>query len=237
MRRMRTGFTVAAGAAVLLGVVAAYLSIERVPGGQNQAQVASLDPRADPGSTPRTSTTPAGLPPVKLAPSSVQGPVPGLSVDPKAPDYDARKLIKLTGDPMSVYEAEPRNPRWAPAVEAQMGPLLKDTMRDLLPEVQDVKMECRSTICAVNWSLDEASKGADYRARFAIVQLFPGLHALSRDGGYLIRWDDKIWTGDIRDTDAFIEQARKRAAQRAEALRSVNLSQMGTGKPSQSRAQ
>jgi hypothetical protein len=227
MRRTRTGlFVLAAAASLLVGAGAAILFTgrDRLAGAHSPAGSDRHPPRVRSGRAP--ATRPPDLPPVRLALSPAQGSIPGLSLDATAPDYDARKLIKLTSDVKAVYESEPRNPAWADAVEGRIGPALEQAMRGIVPTVGELKMECRSTMCKIQWHLSGDSgdaEGTDAKTRFVALQLFPGMYGYM-ENGHIIRWDDLSWQGDIRDTEGFIGQAQMQLGRSAARLRNRDLS-------------
>jgi hypothetical protein len=221
-------FLLAAVASVLVGAGAALLSVRKDapvdgPAALEGTQRGGREER----SSARVFARPADLPAVRLSLSPAQQAIPGLSLDPTSPDYDARKLIKLTGDLKAVYEAEPRNRPWAEAVESRVGQPLEQAMRELHPGISGLKMQCRSTMCEIRWDLSTDGDGNESKAQYLALQLFPGYYSPTPDfRGHVIRWDDRTWTGDLRDTDAFIERAKAKIDSATARLRSRDLSSM-----------
>jgi hypothetical protein len=221
----RNVFVLAACVSVLVGVGGALLWSQRAPrtDARPAALAAQTPPRGEPARPPKLASQ-AGTPTARLTLAPTQASIPGVSLDPTAPDYDARKLIKLTGDLKGVYEAEPRNPAWADAVESRIGPALEAAMRAVLPHVSDLNMKCRSTMCEIHWNIADDTDGTSAKARHVALQLFPGFYGLTEDGGHIIRWDDLTWTGDLRDTDAFITQAKMQLDRSTARLKAQDLS-------------
>jgi hypothetical protein len=81
---------------------------------------------------------------------------------PGAPGYDPTKFMHLVSQ-SRVFEAEPRDPRWAPAVEAWMNQHLARDLSTILPEAK-VTVECRLTTCRWTW------QGSDPQERIRWLQ-------------------------------------------------------------------
>lgn len=216
-------FPLAATASALLGIAAALLSVRRDHSAEGQPRLGS-DARSPGSRSHRSSAIPTDPPPVRLSLSAQQGSIPGLSLDSTAPDYDAKKLIRLLGSVKAVFDAEPRNPTWARAVEERVTRPYEEAMRGALPQIRQLTMDCRSTMCAINWTLSPDDEVTRTKARFVALQLFPGTAALTPEGGLMVRWDNLSWKGDIRDSEAFIAQVLHEIARSAPRMRNRDLS-------------
>jgi hypothetical protein len=236
MRDKRSGrlLLVATLASVVAGVGAAILWTRSIrPQGDASSEGRAGNESNTRSRSPRPSPK-AYQPSVRLSLSPAQASIPGLSLDPNAPEYDARKLIKLLGNVKSVFDSEPRNPSWAEQVESRITPQYERSIRSIVPAVQSLKMECRTTMCAVHLTLSEDDPETRQQASFVAVQLFPGIAAPTKDGGLLIRYDDLTWKGDVRDTEAFIARAQAQLARSTELMHrlfALGPAGSGTGHP------
>jgi hypothetical protein len=84
----------------------------------------------------------------------------GVATDPRSREYDFVQLIRLGVPASEVYEAEPRNPRWATSMESGLGQSLASDLASMFPGgVLDFQMECRTKSCRVRWTaLDEETR-------------------------------------------------------------------------------
>jgi hypothetical protein len=165
----------------------------------------------------------AGLPPPeaarrRLAQAATALPMP-VPTDPLAPGYSPDKLVKVAGLDV-IYEAEPRRDVWATAVENALGGPLQDQARALVPQLNEVKLDCRTTMCAVRWTFRQPlSQSGKARFREVMRQLFPGSGRFTTDAR-LVYWAAPEWNGDVRQTDAFIAAAMAHLAKASQFLRS-----------------
>lgn len=89
---------------------------------------------------------------------------------PSSPRYDPIRLA-LALSPREVFDHEPRDARWAPAMEQR---LLPDVQRDLggIPGIQDIQIDCRTSACRFSWR--SADKKAAFNAGSLAVALWGG---------------------------------------------------------------
>src|SRR4051812_42006821 len=106
--------------------------------------------------------------------ASTPGAATPVETDPRAPAYDPNRLARVANID-TIFRAEPRNDTWAAAVERALTTPLEAAVRSLVPEVQSVTLECRTTACAVGWKLPQAATPATVaRLREVVRQVFPG---------------------------------------------------------------
>ncbi len=67
-----------------------------------------------------------------------------------APGYDPIKLGLALG-PRALFNQEPRDPSWAPAMERLMTPLVQKDLHGI-PGIRDVSVDCRTTGCRVSYT-------------------------------------------------------------------------------------
>jgi hypothetical protein len=143
-----------------------------------------------------------------------------VEIDPSAPSYNPEKLARMVGF-QAVFAAEPRNKPWADRVEAELGSLLGDSLQAVVPEVTSARLECRTTLCRVGWTLaPESSKAARRRVEEVVRQVFPGSGQVLGNNGRLVLWQDRRVLADIRDLEAFLPAAKKRIEVMTRFLRS-----------------
>jgi hypothetical protein len=77
------------------------------------------------------------------------GPVT-IATDPSDPRYDAAALSATqVKRPAEIFSAEPRDPRWAPTMEAIMGKMVRSDVDALVPGAKEVAIECHTQTCRV----------------------------------------------------------------------------------------
>lgn len=96
----------------------------------------------------------------------------GMKLDLSSPGYNPRRLQKAGYSAAEIFEDEPRNERWASAVESQVGGQVSSDLQKLVPGAQEVTMECRSRSCRMTYVVPSIE---DMRAGRAFLRLLgPG---------------------------------------------------------------
>jgi hypothetical protein len=72
---------------------------------------------------------------------------PAVQNDPTAPDYDAVKLLDLTNRAQDVYRAEPRDPLWAPQMEATLREKIVTEIGERAKHAEILSLECHTSTC------------------------------------------------------------------------------------------
>jgi len=75
----------------------------------------------------------------------------GLVRDPRAPEYDPCTLAQFYA-PAEIFAAEPRDPQWAPLVEATIGATMLEDLRVLVPAAAGPRFEARTRTCMLTWT-------------------------------------------------------------------------------------
>jgi hypothetical protein len=88
--------------------------------------------------------------PPKLLVPATGAPSAMPEANPQAPGYDPVKLLYFMV-PTRIFSAEPRDPVWAEAVEKRLRPRLEKDLSTISPDISDVTMECRTSICRIAW--------------------------------------------------------------------------------------
>jgi hypothetical protein len=78
-------------------------------------------------------------------------PEDGLVRDPHAPDYDPSTLAQFYAA-AEIFDAEPRDPQWAPLVEATIGATMLEDLRVLVPAAVEPRFEARTRTCRLTWT-------------------------------------------------------------------------------------
>lgn len=73
------------------------------------------------------------------------------AVDPNAPLQDFRRLAPHVSLGQ-LHDSEARDPVWAPAMEAALGPRMQAELTTLFPQLTSVRLDCRTTTCEVTWA-------------------------------------------------------------------------------------
>jgi hypothetical protein len=188
------------------GVVAGLVLLARPP---RPARFAGHDDGPPP--------TPSQVVRQKLAEAVQTLPSPVPTTDPLARDYSPEKLLPAAGMDI-VYEAEPRQEPWATTVEQTLGPPLAEHARSLFHNLSTLKLECRTTVCAIRWTFDRSlSERLQDRFFEMLRQLFPGAGRLGNGVRY-VHWAAPEWKGDVRDTPHFLAAAKDHLERAAEFL-------------------
>ena len=80
-----------------------------------------------------------------------------LTTDPMSPDYDPVALHASGVRLGKLFEREPRDPQWAPAMEERTAAIIKKDLEELLPanKLSSSKIECRRMICKVEFEAED----------------------------------------------------------------------------------
>jgi hypothetical protein len=153
-----------AALALAVGVLAAVLFGSRQPtkGTAGSGESVQAAPAATRTPDPRQS------PPVFTTPASTLG----LQTDPRAPDYDAARLVKVTGKSVaSIFAAEPRDPVWAPAMEQRQREIARKDIEavGLTGKIRNV--ECKTQVCKVILEAPDQTALTQTRRLFEIANL------------------------------------------------------------------
>jgi hypothetical protein len=134
-----------------LGVVAALLW----PAAQHTTRGKTVDHGGDEKAPPEGGPPRPAIARVKMAAASHQG----VETRPGAAGYDPSGM-QLAGVPSrSVFEAEPRDPGWASAIEASYAPQVAADLAVMLPGVAVQGLECRTNTCELKLELPESDLG------------------------------------------------------------------------------
>jgi hypothetical protein len=104
-----------------------------------------------------------------------------IETDPGRPGYDVSRLAALV-PPWDIFAQEPRNPKWATAVETTLKSRMEDELLRLAPEIKSVQVECRSTMCRV--AFDAPPESERIRSLFKVLYAGPGISSWRPDGLY-----------------------------------------------------
>jgi hypothetical protein len=90
---------------------------------------------------------------------------PGIQVDPRANDYDPLVLARAGVSPLAIWGAEPRDARWAGAMESKLRPRLQADLAVMVPgKLDGVQLECRTASCKVTAVLPQTLVRSFHRA-------------------------------------------------------------------------
>jgi hypothetical protein len=134
-----------------------------------------------------------------------------VEVDPADPNYDPRGLAAVIRIG-PLFLREPRNPVWAEKVEQTLTQPLLTALQEIVPEVTNLKMGCRSTGCELTWELKQPNPENSFRANRALAQIYPGMRTRSGPNSVITFWNDPLWKdgdrpGDVRKLDQFLPRA------------------------------
>jgi hypothetical protein len=137
-------FAILAGLFLGLGTALWFYKTEKErqrPRGEGQhAQIHAKE------SQPRESSVP---------PKLINSSPPILETRPGTPGYDSYRLSKVLGS-KTVFYQEPRDEAWAAPVETFLGMQLTKDLRTMIGSSYDLKIDCRTTICRISWTVPES---------------------------------------------------------------------------------
>jgi hypothetical protein len=157
----------------------------------------------------------------------------GIITDPKAAGYDPFRLAQAGVPEPQIFAAEPRDPVWAPAMEANLKRLIERDLAALAPGAKLGAVECHTLSCKLAVGGDDTSlKVAASALQIGSLarQMMFGKNA--RDGGAFEV--TLIMDGEVRDPANWVRlvsQSRERhlAAIRASGTKTIyNLAAVPT---------
>lgn len=100
--------------------------------------------------------------------------------DPRSPEYDPSSLVQHGERLTNLFEREPRDEKWAAAMErAMLAPVTGD-LKAVIPGIDNVTIECKTAVCKLRWTTQgEPTKVEDARVNAVLTQVYGG-SALSR---------------------------------------------------------
>ncbi len=157
---------VLAAACTLVGICLAWWLTPRPPwaGGD----VGSGKPAAEIAARERPKTVPKFVPPVSAKKT--------LTLDHRAPDYDANKLVKLSMRPGELYDKEGRDDVWASRIEQSVKETLTRDFAAVLPGARLSDVDCRTMTCRLCMEADDLSYLTKARRLAAYVPLADTVH-------------------------------------------------------------
>jgi hypothetical protein len=94
------------------------------------------------------------------------------------PGYEPDRLASVMSV-RDIFNQEPRDENWAPAVETWLTSGQRDDMRALIGKDFGLRNECRTTICRLSWDVPEGSSIQDF---IAIKNTFSSLVSVLYQG-------------------------------------------------------
>jgi hypothetical protein len=152
---------VATLAGVVVGALVVRLRAGLIGAAPREPAVAASNAR---GSHASTST---GAAPPKLVGGA------GLVADPTAPGYDPVALLGLV-KLHELFSQEPRVEPWATEVESWVTSRLRADLDSMMPDVTELKVECKASTCRFTW------RSEDSQARVKIRRVLQALYPPSR---------------------------------------------------------
>jgi hypothetical protein len=142
--------------ATLVGALAGALSVVHSGGGGSQppAPARAVGEGGHRGEHDQRAGLPAKarLPVARLAPAVLERDPDTLVTDPRDPRYDAAALAGLKPSE-EIFAHEPRDARWAPAMEKMVTQRMGLDLSRMLPHVQVKQIECHTASCAIEFTM------------------------------------------------------------------------------------
>jgi hypothetical protein len=137
-------------AAILVGASMSHLTKDKTPG-QNSTTSGDVTKRSR--LERASSSTDRKVP--KFVPGEAQAKPPDdppLAVEtvPGRPDYDPMRF-RLVVHTRDIFAQEPRSNSWSATIEQNLQPMLARDLKEMVPAVTDIAIECRTSICKFTW--------------------------------------------------------------------------------------
>jgi hypothetical protein len=142
----------------------------------------------------------------------------GLITDPKAPGYDPFMLAQAGVPEPEIFAAEPRDPIWAPAMEANLRGLIEGDLAALAPGAKLKALECRTLSCELSVGGDDESlKIAASALQIGAISRRMRFGKNTKDGG---GFDvTLIMDGEVRDPTNWVKLVSQSRQRHLAALR------------------
>jgi hypothetical protein len=85
--------------------------------------------------------------------------------------YDPTRFVGVV-KPSDVFDQEPRDDKWATAVETRLSAMVQQEVAGIVPDAGRVKIECRTSMCKFTWEGpqgESVSSPASYNGRMSEV--------------------------------------------------------------------